>query len=163
MLRDNLSLWQVTSLGEALTYTAHGIYPEVFVGSLDRNVADRLEAGDTSARDVRISAENIRHIEDGHPDITIRLLAALLPDILNDGHVILMNKSPNKAFISYQHPDGQRRFGAWIKRTRDGKLYCTTVYRIRRRNTRSLLKRGITIRNHKPNRRPSRERLFMSR
>ena len=134
-------------LDEALSLLEGGQLRYIFLASVERDIAIAL--GVECTREVKLSRESYAHIKSEHPEITYPEFE-LLPDAIRNGLVIREGGSPRKASICYQNPNRHQRYIATIQSTGLGdEMFCTTFHRARPRNTRSKIKRGKIIRNHK--------------
>ena len=134
-------------LDEALSSLAGGKLPYIFLAAVERDIAIAL--GVESTREVKLSRDSFAHIKSKHPEI-IYCEFELLPDAIRNGLVIREGGSPRKASICYQNPNSHQRYIAAIQSTRSGdEMFCMTFHRARPRNTRSKIKRGEIIRNHR--------------
>lgn len=68
---------------------------------------------------------------------------------LRHGLMATDQKNPKEIVISYVLPDSATRWKIGVRSCADGlELWITTFHRMRKRQTRSLLKRGVIIKRH---------------
>ncbi|WP_108682414.1 hypothetical protein [Methyloceanibacter sp. wino2] len=115
------------------------------VGNLPFGVASEIGVFSTL---VYLSRESLLHINEKHPDISdIDLLLSCL--VIQNGMVVQEKAKPNAYVCSYIEPNSQLRYVAVLKvASPDREMLMTSFRRLRRRQTRSFLRRGRLIKKH---------------
>jgi hypothetical protein len=96
---------------------------------------------------VNISHEGILHIDEhgGFTDFEIITIPFGLMNCLFIGDL----QEPNRLIISYLYPDNNTRYKTVVKSANNGaELWVCTFHRMRKRQTKTLLKRGPIIKMH---------------
>jgi len=130
---------------EDINNLRHGLKANHQVATLHESIQRQLS---WKSPIVYLSAQSLAHINTNHPDISdIDLL--LLPKIISDGLLVQEIKKPNILLACLQL-DEERRLITSLKRADNGfDIWISSLYRMRRRQTLSILRRGRIIRTHK--------------
>lgn len=117
----------------------------LFVGTLARAGVEFLRAKTVS---VLISKDGLLHIDKQHDDIT-DFDVITMSFGLQRGLFIGDRSQPTHLIISYIYPDNSVRYKIVVKSALNGsELWISTFHRLRPRQTRTLLKRGLVIKPH---------------
>ena len=97
---------------------------------------------------VSITGERIAHIDASHQGISdVELLSMSYG--LRHGLFIADSRKPDCLIVNYLEPGGIRRFKMAIKAVRHlNELWISTFHRLRPRQTKALLRRGVIIKKH---------------
>jgi len=117
----------------------------VWVGEVPYDIATRLGLKNHNVYLVR---DSLIHILDGHPDINANTLMHL-PLAIKNGLWVQERNDPRYVIVSYISPEIINRHTVVMKITANrSEIWLTSFYRARARQTMSLLKRGIILRDH---------------
>ena len=106
-------------------------------------LAEVIGAADRHA--VLLSRDTIVKEKVRHPDIDFEQYC-VLPDVVRFGLVV--QEYSQQLVFCYEHHSG-RRYRAMVKATLAGhELYVTSFHRMRDRQTKAILKRGLILRRH---------------
>ena len=115
------------------------------VAEFPQTVLDRLS---WKSSIIYLSKESLHHINSDHPDIDDFVLL-LLPKMIRNGLIVQEAKKPNIVVVIYQI-DETKRISVILKRARNGfDIWVSSIHRMKKRQTASILKRGFVIQNHK--------------
>ena len=97
---------------------------------------------------VYLSRQSYHHIINAHGDIDdFKLL--LLPQILKRGLIVQENAKRNVIVISYLDRNSGLRYVAALKIAQSNtEVWVSSLYRAKRRQTKSILRRGTILKNH---------------
>ena len=120
-----------------------GWLANVSVGPLAAIGVDYLRA---LVSDVRLSRDVLLHIDKhGMNDFDI----ITIPFGLQKGLFIGDERYPNMLVVNYLYPDSATRYKVVLKCAQQGReLWVSTFHRLRPRQMKSLLKRGIIVKTH---------------
>lgn len=98
---------------------------------------------------VYLSKDSLEHIAKEHDDVTDYDLLHI-PLVLRAGLIVWERKDPRFLMASYFRGDVSRRYMCSIKGANNGyEIWVSTFHRMRPRQVRSMLKRGVKLRDHK--------------
>ena len=117
---------------------------EIFVCHLDQKITELVGVSHT---EVKLTKHRLNHIIDGHVDVKAKDLM-FLPDAITRGLIIQEHLNPPSINICYQHPVIEKRRYKVNIRCIGGELLIMSFHKTRKRQTRSLLKRGKILRRH---------------
>ena len=120
--------------------------PAVVVCEMEIFIARLLGANTT---EVMISKETVIKQAEHHPDIKAEHYE-MLPDAVTRGLLVHEHTGPGRFTICYENMTAPgKRFKVTGKCTKDGKeIYVTGFHRVKKRYTRSVLRRGTVLRWH---------------
>lgn len=116
------------------------------VGILPNKVAALLAIRN---HNVYLSRSSLVHIQKNHPDIDFfRLLN--LPFAIGSGLLVQEIARPHMLLSSYQVPNDDIRFVTAMKILKSGtEIWVSSFYRVKARQTKSILRRSKILQNHK--------------
>ena len=115
------------------------------VGELPFEVAIKIGL---SNHGVYLSRQSYQHIIDAHGDIDDYKLL-LLPQMLKNGLIVQENAKQNVIIISYLDMSLGLRYVAALKIVQSNtEVWVSSMYRAKKRQTKSLILRGTILKNH---------------
>jgi hypothetical protein len=131
---------------EDLEDLANNYRDPVRVGEIPSQVAKALGLRNYN---VYLSRSSLFHIQEAHPDIDHFALLNL-PLAIELGLLIQEIERPHMIIVSYLNSVIEMRFVAALKISQNGtEIWVSSFYRAKSRQTKSILRRGRVLQNHK--------------